>query len=57
MGIMERKIIKLSGGFVITIPKTLTEIHNLKKGMTIQMKETEEGLLILYPNRKETSKN
>jgi antitoxin component of MazEF toxin-antitoxin module len=53
MGIMERKIIKLSGGFVITIPKTLTEIHNLKKGMTIQMKETEEGLLILYPNRKE----
>ncbi|MCL5989189.1 MAG: hypothetical protein M1166_02525 [Candidatus Thermoplasmatota archaeon] len=27
---MERKIVELGGSLVITIPKTLTEIHDLK---------------------------
>jgi antitoxin component of MazEF toxin-antitoxin module len=30
IGYMERKIVELGGSLVITIPKTLTEIHDLK---------------------------
>jgi antitoxin component of MazEF toxin-antitoxin module len=53
---MERKIVELGGSLVITIPKTLTEIHDLKSGMKLKMQETKDGLLILYPDE-ETSVN
>jgi antitoxin component of MazEF toxin-antitoxin module len=49
---MERKIQDFGGSLIITIPKTLTEIHNLGAGMKLKMRETKEGLLLLYPDEK-----
>ncbi len=51
---MERKIQEFGGSMVITIPRTLTEIHSLKPGMKLSMRETEEGLLVLYPEKEDT---
>ena len=54
---MERKIVELGDSLVIAIPRTLSDIHDLRSGMKMKMQETTEGLLILYPDRKETSKS
>lgn len=46
---------ELGGSLVIIIPKTLIDIDNLKSGMKLKIQEKKEGLIILYPDRKETS--
>lgn len=60
-GIIKRKVtgqgVKKWRNYVITIPKLLAQIHGIDEGMEIELKDTGEGLLILYPDRKETSKN
>lgn len=55
IGYVERKIMELGGSLVIIIPKTLIDIDNLKSGMKLKIQEKKEGLIILYPDRKETS--
>lgn len=54
--VVKRKVIsqgaKIYRNYVITIPKLLAQIHGIKEGMEIELKDTREGLLILYPDRK-----
>ena len=55
--IIKRKVIrqglKKYRNYTITIPKFLAQIHGIEEGMEIELKDTEEGLVILYPDRKE----
>lgn len=55
--IIKRKVIsqglKKYRNYTITIPKLLAQIHGIEEGMEIELKDTEEGLVILYPDRKE----
>ncbi len=57
--VVKRKVIrqgaKIYRNYTITIPKLLAQIHGIKEGMEIELKDTTEGLLILYPDRKEES--
>ena len=55
--IIKRKVIsqglKKYRNYTITIPKLLAQIHGIEEGMEIELKDTKEGLIILYPDRKE----
>lgn len=59
--IIRRKVIgqseKKYRTYSIIIPKVLAQIHGIKEGMEIELKDTKEGLVILYPDRRETNKN
>lgn len=48
---MERKVFVLGVSLVITIPQILAEIHGVEKGMKLKLEETEEGLLLRYPEK------
>lgn len=59
--ILKRRVIGQGTKFyrnrTIVIPMVIAKLHGIEEGMEIELRNTEEGLLILYPDRREASKN
>ena len=51
--VLKRKLTANGNGCSLTLPKALTDLYNMNAGDLVQLKDTKEGLLILYPDRKE----
>jgi bifunctional DNA-binding transcriptional regulator/antitoxin component of YhaV-PrlF toxin-antitoxin module len=51
--VLKRKLTANGNGCSLTLPKTLTDLYNIKVGDLVEIKDTKTGLLILYPDRKE----
>lgn len=54
---LKRKLTANGNGGSLTLPKALTDLHNIKVGDLVEIKDTKMGLLVLYPERREKSKN
>ena len=55
--VLKRKLTANGNGCSLTLPKALTDLHNIKVGDLVEIKDTKMGLLVLYPERREKSKN
>jgi hypothetical protein len=55
--VLKRKLIANGKGCSLNLPKTLTDLYNMNAGDLVEIQDTKMGLLVLYPERREKSKN